>query len=69
MARNSGIKVSNGLVTSAGINASVSGGGDGVAQAHGICFDEQARCFLQHFIVFSVLSNTVPQLIRASWEA
>lgn len=69
MARNSGINTSYGLVTSAGKSASVLGGGDDLAQARGICFDEQAHCFLQRFIVFRALSSTVPQLTRPSWEA
>lgn len=69
MARNSGINTSYGLVTPAGISASMLGGGDGLAQAQGICSDEQAHCFLQRFIVFRALSSTVPQLIRPSWEA
>lgn len=69
MAGNSGINMSNGLVTSPGISASMFRGGGGLAQACGICFDDQAHRFLQHFIVFSALSSAVPQLTHLSWEA
>lgn len=62
MARNSGINTSYRLVASAGISAGVSGGGDGLAGAPGICFDEDARRLWQRPIVFSARSSAVPQL-------